>query len=119
MMMDTTLRSLSALPQIDPAALNRGDDATRIKAVSKALENVFTSQLTAEMTKGLDGSSDDQQGGQYSDFINQAMTQGMSQGGGIGLAKTIEDFLNKRNEAPVGHLPLKTPNNSYHVNRAD
>ena len=117
--MDFSLSALSPLPPIDPGSgVTGGDDATRIKQVSKAMESVFTSQLMSEMGKGIDG-DDDKQGGQYSDFIQQAMTQGMSQGGGFGLAKSIEDFLNKRNEAPVGHLPLKNPNTSYHVNRTD
>jgi Rod binding domain-containing protein len=118
---DFSLTALSPLPQIDPASsANGGNDATRIKQVSKALESVFTSQLMAEMGKGIDSDGDDdKEGGQYSDFIQQAMTQGMSQGGGLGLAKTIENYLNHRNETATGHMPLKTPNNSYHVNRAD
>jgi Rod binding domain-containing protein len=119
MSMDFSLSALSPLPPIDPgSSVTGGDDATRIKQVSKAMESVFTSQLMSEMGKGIDG-DDDKEGGQYSDFINQAMTQGVSQGGGFGLAKTIESYLNHRNEKPAGHMPLKTPNNSYHVNRAD
>jgi Rod binding domain-containing protein len=119
MSMDFSLSALSPLPAMNPgSAVNGGDDATRIRQVSKAMESVFTSQLMAEMGKGIDG-DDDKQGGQYSDFIQQAMTQGMSQGGGFGLAKTIENYLNERNAKPVGHLPLKTPTTSYHVNRAD
>jgi len=117
MSMDFSLSALSPLPSINAGTAAGGDDATRIKQVSKAMESVFTSQLMAEMGKGIDG-DDDKEGGQYSDFIQQAMTQGMSQGGGFGLAKTIEDYLNKRNAPPAGHMPLKTPNTSYHVNSA-
>ncbi len=119
MSMDFSISALSPLPTIDPGSgVNGGDDATRIKQVSKAMESVFTSQLMSEMGKGI-GGDDDKTGGDYSDFIQQAMTQGMSQGGGFGLAKTIESFLNQRNAKPVGHLPLKIPTTSYHVNRAD
>ncbi len=118
MSMDFSLSALAPLPPIDPAAPAGGDDTKRIAQVSKAMESVFTSQLMAEMGKGIDG-SDDPDSNPYGDFIQQAMTQGMSQGGGFGLAKTIENFLNHRNAKPTGHLPLTTPNNSYHVNRAD
>jgi Rod binding domain-containing protein len=121
MNMDSTLSALSSLPQIDARALNSGDQAMRIKQVSKAMESIFTSQLTAELGKSIDASDDssDSDSGPYSDFIQQAMTQGVTQGGGLGLAKTIENYLNHRNQTVTGHMPLKTPNTSYHVNRAD
>jgi Rod binding domain-containing protein len=120
MSLDFSLSALSPLPPIDLGSnVKGGDDATRIKQVSKAMESVFTSQLMGEMSKGIDGSDDSKEGGQYSDFIQQAMTQGLSQGGGFGLAKTIENYLNHRNQGPAVHMPLKTPNTSYHVNRAD
>jgi Rod binding domain-containing protein len=117
MSMDFSLPSLSSLPPMDlGASVTGGSDATRIKQVSKAMESIFTSQLMAEMGKGIDGTDED---GTYSDFIQQGLTQGVTAGGGFGLAKVIEGYLTHRNQKPTGHLPLVTPNTSYHVNRAD
>ena len=74
MSLDYSLSSISPLPPLDLSPNVKGaDDATRIKQVSKAMESVFTSQLMAEMGKGIDG-TDDKEGGTYSDFIQQAMT---------------------------------------------
>jgi Rod binding domain-containing protein len=119
MSLDFSLSSLSPLPPLDlSSGVNGASEETRIKQVSKAMESVFTSQLMAEMGKGIDG-ADDQEGGDYQDFIQQAMTQGVTQGGGFGLAKIIENFLTHRNQTPTGHKTLTTPNTSYHVNRVE
>jgi Rod binding domain-containing protein len=119
MSMDFSLSALSPLPPLDPAlGITGADSATRIKQVSRAMESIFTSQLMAEMGMGIDD-DDSKEAAPYQDFIQQAMTQGVTQGGGLGLAKTIENYLNHRNQTATGHLPLKTPNTSYHVNRAD
>lgn len=116
MSLDFSLSSLSPLPPLDLAlGVNGASEETRIKQVSKAMESVFTGQLMAEMGKGID-SDDDKESGPYSDFIQQAMTQGVTQGGGFGLAKTIEDYLNHRNQTKTGHMPLEVKNTSYHVN---
>ena len=118
MSMDFSLTALTPMPPLDPAAgITSGNDATRIKQVSKAMESIFTGQLMSEMGKSIDG-DDSKETGPYSDFIQQAMTQGMTQGGGIGLAKVIENYLSQRNAPPAAHLPLKVPNDSYHVNSA-
>ncbi len=117
MSMDFSLSALSPLPPMDlSAGVSGASDATRIKQVSKAMESVFTSQLMAEMGKGIDGSDDN---GAYSDFIQQGLTQGVTAGGGFGLAKVIEGYLTHRNQKPMGHQPLVTPTTSYHVTRAD
>ena len=121
MSLDFSISSLSPLPALDlsPTAMAGASQETRIKQVSKAMESVFTSQLTAEMGKGIDG-ADDKEGGDYQDFIQQAMTQGVTQGGGFGLAKVIENYLTHRNQAPTtSHPTLTTPNTSYHVNRVE
>ena len=126
--MSVDFSSLSALSNVGPLDLSTdvkgASDATRIKQVSKAMESLFVSQLTAEMGKGLggmSGSDDDggDQGGAYSDFIHQAMTQGVTQGGGFGLAKVIENYLTYRNQTVQPHLELKPNNKSYHVNRVE
>ena len=121
MSLDFSLTSLTSLPPLDlsPTAMAGASQETRIKQVSKAMESVFTSQLTAEMGKGIDG-ADDKEGGDYQDFIQQAMTQGVSQGGGFGLAKMIENYLTHRNQTPASaHPTLTTPKTSYHVQPAD
>jgi len=119
MSLDFSLSSLSPLPPLDLSPdVSGANEATRIKQVSKAMESVFTSQLMAEMGKGIDG-TDDKEGGDYQDFIQQAMTQGVTQGGGFGLAKVIENYLTHRNQTATSHLELKPSNLSYHVNRAE
>jgi len=120
MSLDFSLSSLSPLPPMDlTSGITGGSDATRIKQVSKAMESVFTSQLMAEMGKGIDdtdGADGDKEGGDYQDFIQQALTQGVTQGGGLGLAKVIENYLDRRNAPPPNvHVPLVTPTTSYHV----
>jgi Rod binding domain-containing protein len=122
MSLDFSLTSLTSLPPLDlsPVATAGATESERIKQVSKAMESVFTSQLMAEMGKGIDGSDDDKEGGDYQDFIQQAMTQGVSQGGGFGLAKMIENYLTHRNQTPASaHPTLTTPKTSYHVQPAD
>jgi Rod binding domain-containing protein len=117
--------SLTSLNPIGPVDLNPGSMAglsghAQIEKVSKALEGLFVNQLTSELGKGIDG-TDDPTEGQYGDFIQQAMTQGVTQGGGLGLAKTIEQSLEKmtgqKTQAPL-HMTLKTPTTSYHVHQA-
>ncbi len=85
----------------------------KIKAVSKAMEGIFTSQLMSEMGKGLGGTSESQETGMYQDFIQQALAQGVTAGGGFGLAKFLETSLSPaKHEAPGATATLHNP---YHV----
>lgn len=117
----SSLMSLSSAGPLDLSTdAKGGSQETRIKQVSKAMESLFVSQLTEEMGKGLGGTSASKgEDGPYSDFIHQAMTQGMTQGGGLGFAKTIENFLTYRTHAVTPHPELKTNNKSYHVTHAE
>jgi len=105
-------RSFAAVRLVDPAdrltsALKggHGNDAGRIKQVSKAMESLFAAPVDGRTRQGrgwpdgTDGSdsSDDKDGGLYQDFIQQAMTQSVTQGGGLGLAKMIENSLTHQN----------------------
>ena len=94
MSMDFSLSSLNPISTVDFSSQNftGANDATKIKQVSKAMESIFVNQLTAELGKSIDGSEDAAEG-PYGDFIQQAMTQGVSKGGGLGLAKVIENSL--------------------------
>ena len=118
---DFSLSSVNQMSSLDlgPSLSGVTGDG-RIKQVSKAMESLFVSQLTAELGKGVDGTDDSKEGGPYQNFIQQAMTEGVSQGGGLGLAKIIENSLHQR-EHPKLAGPMKlTPNNlSYHVNHAE
>jgi Rod binding domain-containing protein len=119
MSMDFSLAALNPAGPVDITAGNLAGltQQQKIEKVSKAMEALFVNQLTSEMGKGIDG-TDDPAEGQYGDFIQQAMTQGVTQGGGLGLAKIIEQSLEKltgqKTQAPV-HMTLKTPTTSYHV----
>lgn len=122
MSMDFSLSSLNPIGPVDlsPGNLHGLPEKTQIEKVSKALEALFVNQLTGELSKGIDG-TDDPAEGQYGDFIQQALTQGVSHGGGIGLAKVIEQSLSKltgQQTAHPAHMTLTTPTTSYHVNQA-
>jgi len=95
----------AVLPPTLPVGAPGDNSPQRIKQVSIAMEQMFAGQLMAELGKGIDG-TDNAEGGQYSDFIQQAMAQGVTQGGGLGLAKMIEQSMTKH--AP-GKLPMETP----------
>ena len=114
MSLDFSLSSLSPMSSADlsPTVMNGASESTRIKQVSKAMESLFVNQLTSEMGKSIDG-TDDATEGPYGDFIQQAMTQGVTKGGGLGLAKIIENSLSHNNAAKL-NLQLKDA--STHVN---
>ncbi|HEX4140651.1 MAG TPA: hypothetical protein VHY09_09910 [Candidatus Methylacidiphilales bacterium] len=89
------------------------NETTRIKAVSKAMETMFANQLSEEMGKEISGADnpDDPDSGssQYSDFIQQALSQGLTSGKGLGLATQIQSYLTQRdhpNAAPYMHTAL-------------
>ncbi|MEI9998706.1 MAG: hypothetical protein WDO13_05825 [Verrucomicrobiota bacterium] len=117
-----SLGSISALLPPDfnvNAGAGATDSEVRIKQVSKAMEMLFTSQLTAELGQDFDGASeaggsDDPGSGSnvYGDFIHQAMTQGLTSGHGLGLAEQIEKYLTERahpTPAPYMHPALAKP----------
>jgi Rod binding domain-containing protein len=83
------------------------------------MESLFAGQLMSELGKGIDGTDDSKEGGPYQDFIQQAMTQGMTSGGGFGLAKIIENSLTQRDQTKTGHPGLEIKNTSYHVHRTE
>jgi Rod binding domain-containing protein len=129
--MSVDFSSLSSLSSVGPLDLspdaagvngNTASDAARIKQVSKAMEKLFINQLTAELGKGLestDGSDDaSSEGSKYGDFIQKAMTDGVSQGGGFGLAKVIESYLNHDN-LRAKHIDLNAVHTPHHAIRTN
>ncbi len=115
----TDLSSLGALSALLPPDFNVStstvghDETTRIKQVSKAMEMLFANQLSEQLGKEIEGSdsTDDPGSGSqvYGDFIQQAMSQGLTSGRGLGLAKQIEDYLTRREHpmpAPYMHPAL-------------
>ncbi len=86
------------------------NEATRIKQVSKAMEMLFANQLSEQLSQELAGTdnSDDPGSGSnvYGDFIQQALSQGLTSGKGLGLAQQIQEFLTRRDHpmaAPYMH----------------
>src|SRR5450631_3064970 len=102
MSLDFSLSSLNPASSIDlsPSVMAGASESTKIKQVSKAMESLFVNQLTAELGKSIDG-KDDAAEGPYGDFIQQAMTQGVTKGGGLGLAKIIENALTQGTSAKL------------------
>jgi Rod binding domain-containing protein len=121
--MSMELSSLASLSPLLPPDLTGdvkgGTNEMRIKQVSKAMESLFTGQLLSEMGKGVDGTDDSKEGGPYQDMIQQAMTQGVTQGGGFGLARVIESYLTQRDHPKPPHIGLHINNLSYHVHRTE
>jgi Rod binding domain-containing protein len=117
MSLDFSLASINPASSIDlsPSTMAGASESAKIKQVSKAMESLFVNQLTAELGKSIDG-KDDATEGPYGDFIQQAMTQGVTKGGGLGLAKIIEDSLTHNHAAKL-NLQLKDA--STHVNPID
>ena len=110
-----SLAGLNPIGSIDlTTSLQGASDKTKIEKVSKAMEALFVNQLTSELGKSVDG-SEDETSKPYGDFIQQAMTQGVTQGGGLGLAKIIENSLTQSHGAKTAAMTYKTPNTSYHV----
>ncbi len=115
----TGLASIGSISGVLPPDFNintntmGNNETTRIKAVSKAMETMFANQLSQEMGKEISGSDnpDDPDSGsnQYSDFIQQALSQGLTSGKGLGLAQQIENSLTRRahpDAAPYMHPAL-------------
>lgn len=116
---DYSLAALNPIGSIDlTTGLQGASEKTKIEKVSKAMEALFVNQLTSELGKSVDG-SEDETSKPYGDFIQQAMTQGVTQGGGLGLAKIIEQSLTQNHGAKSATPTLKTPNTSYHVTHAE
>lgn len=89
--------SLSITPTLPVDLLSSGgiSGATqpeRLKAACKAIEGLFAGQLLSEIGKS-DVDAKDPMSGQYQDFIQQAMASQVTQGGGFGLAKMLEEAL--------------------------
>ncbi len=120
MSVDYCLSSLSPLsvPDLSPN-LNGAPEATKIKQVSKAMEAIFVNQLTTELGKGIDDTDDSKESSApYGDFIKQALTEGVTKGGGFGLAKVIENYLTHRNATPTTPAHAFNPT-IVHANRAE
>jgi Rod binding domain-containing protein len=86
-------------------AVSGANQADRIKAAAKAIEGMFAGQLMAELGKGMGGPQEAQESGLYQDFIQQAMAQEVSAGGGFGLAKMLEESLLPKHPTAAPHLP--------------
>jgi Rod binding domain-containing protein len=98
MNIDTSSISLSPAMPIDllssGSAISGATQPEKLKAACKAIEGLFAGQLMSEMGKGLGGTEESQQSGLYQDFIQQALAQQVTSGGGFGLAKMLESSLN-------------------------
>jgi Rod binding domain-containing protein len=90
------------------ASITGATPMEKLKSACKAVEGLFAGQLLSEIGQGIDG-KDDATGGQYQDFIQQALAQQVTSGGGFGLAKMLEKSL-----APSVH-PSLNPLHQLHA----
>jgi Rod binding domain-containing protein len=116
----TSFASIGSVSGILPPDFNinvntiGNNETTRIKAVSKAMETLFANQLSEEMGKEIQGADnpddpDSSNNNAYGDFIQQALSQGLTSGKGLGLAQQIEQYLTRREHpiaAPYMHTSL-------------
>lgn len=110
--MNTDFSALSVTPVLSTdilsggaAGLHGASKDARLKAACKAVEGIFVGQLLSEIGKGLGGPQESQESGQYQDFIQQALAQQVTSGGGFGLATMLEKSF-----APAHpHLAGTTP----------
>ena len=99
----TSAMSANAIPADIRA---KGSKAVAIYSAALQIEQTFLEQLTQAMNPAasLDTSADDSGdssesddssglGGMYSDMIPNAMAQGLTSAGGIGLARTIAEGM--------------------------
>ena len=75
------------------AGLTGASQGARVKAACKAIEGIFAGQILSELGKGMGGAQESQQTGLYQDFIQQALAQQVTSGGGFGLARMLEKSL--------------------------
>ena len=122
----TGLASLGAVSNLLPTDFNLNtntvgnNEATRIKAVSKAMETMFANQLSEQLSQqlsGTDDNSDDPGSGSnvYGDFIQHALSQGLTSGKGLGLVTQIQNYLTQRDHpepAPYMHPALTQAKNA-------
>jgi len=100
--------SISLTPTLPIGILSPGSNLSgattpeKMKAACKAIEGLFAGQLMSEMGKGMGGSEESQQTGLYQDFIQQALAQQVTAGGGFGLAKMLESSLTPSKFHPHG-----------------
>ena len=102
--------SLSITPSMPVGLLSNSNGITgstqpeKLKAACKAIEGLFAGQLLSEIGKS-DVDAKDPTSGQYQDFIQQALATQVTQGGGFGLAKMLENSL-----TPAVHAHLTALN---------
>ncbi len=98
--------SISSSPAMSIGLLSSSANITgatqpeKLKSACKAIEGLFAGQLLSEIGQGIDGKSN-ATSGQYQDFIQQALAQQVTAGGGFGLASMLEKSL-----TPAAHSPL-------------
>jgi flagellar protein FlgJ len=108
--------SISLTPTLPMGILSPGTNLSgastpeKLKAACKAIEGLFASQLMSEIGKGMGGTDESQQSGMYQDFIQQALAQQVTNGGGFGLAKMLESSLTPATHA---HLPATQPPSTH------
>ncbi len=99
-----------ATPPVDqsliPANVRAGGaKAEQTYAVSLQFESMLVDQLTTQLAQssGLDGSDDGSADGTntspYASMLPSAMTQAVTDGGGLGLAQQLYDSLSLRQKA--------------------
>ncbi len=72
----------------------------KLKSCCKALEGLFASEMLKEIGQSDTGVKDPA-GEQYGDFIQQALTQSVTAGHGLGLADMLEKALSPHPTAPA------------------
>jgi Rod binding domain-containing protein len=95
--------------------LNGASQPEKLKAACKAIEGLFASQMLKEIGEGV-GDPKDPTSAQYGDFVQQALAQQVTAGGGFGLAKMLENSLSPNQVHLPAHVTAAYIKASHHVN---
>lgn len=92
----------SALPgALNLRALSGATPAAQRKAVATQFEAIMLRQFLSESVGKMMGGEESAQGSVYGYMLTDSMAQTMAAGGGLGLAKIIEQQLTPRGQAPA------------------
>ena len=118
--MSSSVTSLTdSLPMglLSSNAISGATDQDKLKSCCKALEGLFTSEMLKEIGQTATDAKDPASN-QYGDFIQQALSQQVTSGGGLGLAQLLEKSLTPatKDAAPGAHVPAAyTPHPLNHA----
>jgi flagellar protein FlgJ len=106
----------SGLPMglMSSSAIYGSTPQEKLKSCCKALEGLFANEMLKEVGQS-DTGVNDPAGQQYGDFIQQALTQSVTAGHGLGLADMLEKALSSQKVTGSTSTPATASTTFHHV----